>query len=229
VIVRPVFPADGAPIDTRDPDARERLADLYPPPPLRINLVLSVDGATRDADGTSAGLTRGADRAILGAIRSVSDTVLVGASTLRAEPGLVPRTAHLTVLTGSGDLEGIDLPADRTLVVGPAVALDRLPAGIEGLPVEGGIGEAVRLMRERFARIVCEGGPALAGAIVNAGLADELCVSTSPVLAGTGHQLRMMAPSLTLAHLLVDDAGVVYARWSFAIQSRIAPSQRSRS
>lgn len=217
-------------IETTAPDARERIAALYPPPGLRVNLVASVDGGTADAEGTTAGLTSGADRVILGAIRSVSDTVLIGAATLRAEGDLIPRSTHLTVLTTTGDFSGAvvrdDIEPGRILVVGPSGAEERarrtFRAPFEYFAVDGDRAVPLPVMlsalRERgLAHIVCEGGPRLVGQLLAAGLVDELCLTTVPKLLGTASALfggaSGGAAELELAHLLADDAGALYARW----------------
>ena len=116
-------------IDVEAADARARIAELYAPRApewLRLNLVRSVDGSARGQDGTSHELSSAPDRAVLGAIRSLSDLVLIGAETLRAERYLLPQNQRLAVLTGSGDLTGAKtkepLPEDRILVVGPPTA-----------------------------------------------------------------------------------------------------------
>lgn len=232
MILRPLSPAGDSmeSIDTTAPDARERIAALYPPPGLRVNLVASVDGGTADAAGTTAGLTSGADRVILGAIRSVSDTVLIGAATLRAEGDLIPRSTHLTVLTTTGDFSGAvvrdDIEPDRILVVGPSGAEERarrtFRAPFEYFAVDGDRAVPLPVMlstlRERgLAHIVCEGGPRLVGQLLAAGLVDELCLTTVPRLLGTASVLfggaSGGAADLELAHLLADDGGALYARW----------------
>jgi len=228
-MLRVLSPA-GDPIDTDAPDARERIAALYPAPGLRVNLVASIDGGTSDAAGTSAGLTTGADRLILGAIRSVSDTVLVGAATLRAEGNLVPRSTHLTVLTTTGDFTGADVRDDieegRILVVGPSSVEERarrtFRAPFEYFAVDGDRAVPLPVMldalRDRgLERIVCEGGPRLAGQLLAAGLVDELCLTTVPRLLGHPSVLfggaRPGPRDLELAQLLADDGGALYARW----------------
>lgn len=229
MILRHLSPM-GDPIDTAAPGARKRIAGLYPAPGLRVNLVASVDGGTADAAGTTAGLTEGADRAILGAIRSVSDTVLIGAATLRAEGGLVPRSTHLTVLTTTGDFSGAKLRDDiepgRILVVGPSGAEHRaretFTAPFEYLAVDGDRAVPLPVMldalRERgFDHIVCEGGPRLVGQLLAAGLVDELCLTTVPRLLGQASVLfggaTGGARDLELLQLLADDGGALYARW----------------
>ncbi|GAA2085631.1 pyrimidine reductase family protein [Pseudolysinimonas kribbensis] len=200
----------------RVPADRDELRRRYAAPAadwVRVNLVVSLDGSAAGPDGTSRSLTTGADRRVLGAIRAESDLVLVGAATLRAEPELVPRVTPLAVLSRSGDTGAARLrPGD--------VVLDRLP--------------------ELGGRIVCEGGPSVVAQLLDAGLIDEICLTTVPRMVGGVAVAPFggaVTPSLELQQLLVDDAGVSYARLlcvprgasSAASQSRIAPSQRSGS
>jgi riboflavin biosynthesis pyrimidine reductase len=188
------------------PADRDELRRRYAAPAadwVRVNLVVSLDGSAAGPDGTSRSLTTGADRRVLGAIRAESDLVLVGAATLRAEPELVPRVTPLAVLSRSGDTGAARLrPGD--------VVLDRLP--------------------ELRGRIVCEGGPSVVAQLLDAGLVDEICLTTVPLVVG-GVPLPPFGGAATcsfeLHQLLVDDGGATYAR--FFSQSRIAPSQRSGS
>ena len=53
MILRPLSPA-GDPIDTTAPDARARIAELYPAPGLRVKLVATLEGGTSDAAGNAA-------------------------------------------------------------------------------------------------------------------------------------------------------------------------------
>jgi riboflavin biosynthesis pyrimidine reductase len=68
-------------------------------------------------------------------------------------------------------------------------------------------------------RVLTEGGPRLHGTFIEAGLLDELCLSMSPTLVGG--QARRIATGITQvhtamrrAHLLADDAGYLYARYT---------------
>ncbi|PZQ91509.1 MAG: pyrimidine reductase [Leifsonia xyli] len=236
MILRQVHPHPGEPIAVGEPDTRERLRLLYRrakgAPGIRVNLIASVDGSARGDDGTSETLSSRADRAVLGAIRAESDVVLVGAASLRAEGYLLPRTARLATLTASGDYRGarpgeVDDP-EKLLVLGPETARARTaetlaaPHTFIALPADaaGRIDPAVALAALADAgapRIVCEGGPALAGELLAAGLVGELCLSTSPRLTGGGLPVLggRSHPStpLELASLMIDDAGGLYARW----------------
>ncbi len=229
MILRPLSPSGDA-IDTTAPDARTRIAERYPAPGLRVNLVATLDGGTADAAGTSAGITTGADRVVLGAIRSVSDTVLIGAATFRAEPGLIPKRTHLTVLTTTGDFTGAtardDIEPGRILVVGPSGAQDRARATFaspfEYLAVDGDravpLAGVIAALRGRgLEKIVCEGGPRLVGQLLAANLVDEICLTTVPRLVGRPQVLfGGAAPGphdLELIQLLADDSGALYARW----------------
>jgi riboflavin biosynthesis pyrimidine reductase len=216
-------------IDTTADDAAARLEELYPSEAtwLRINMIASLNGSAVGVDGTSNTLTSRVDRRILGAIRRQSDIVLVGATSIRNEGYLMPRTAALAVVTASGDLEGNRIPGDlepgRLIVVCPSHAAARvrkhLPGSVDivetgdARPDAAGI---VNALRDRgYRRIVCEGGPNLAAQLLDAGLADELCLSTSPqtvpsVLPVLPGRLQHW---FALTQLLVDEDGALYARW----------------
>jgi riboflavin biosynthesis pyrimidine reductase len=77
------------------------------------------------------------------------------------------------------------------------------------------IADAVAGLASRgFPRILAEGGPHLLSQVADAGQLDELCLTTSPLLAGpgSGRIVRGMAlpdgataQRFTLAHVLIDD------------------------
>lgn len=236
MIVRRVHPEVGEPIDTAAPGAREELAALYPRPAagrsVRVNLVTTVDGAVQGADGTSASLSNAADRAVLGAIRSTAELVLVGASTLRAEGGLLPRRTPLAVMSRTGELSSAALDPDRAhapvTVIGPPAARERAAATL-GVPhdflalpgdeaLELQLPAALEALAARGQRhVVCEGGPIVVRGLLDLGLVDELCLTTSPRLAGRDAPVafggRSPAPvDAPLVQLLVDEQGYAYAR-----------------
>lgn len=234
MLLTPVHPVLAAPIDLATESGRVRLAAEYAPREgryLRVNMITSLTGAARGADGTSDTLTNRVDRTVLGVIRDQADAVLVGAATVRAEGYLVPRRATLAILTVSGDLRGhrLDGAGDRVIVLCPraraAEVSDRL--GIAGARVVGVDGadhaddvapEAVlrALRAEGLTRVVCEGGPRVAGMFAAAGLVDEFCVTVAPTLVPTERPfLRLPAEAqleTEVVGMLVDDASFSYLR-----------------
>lgn len=242
-MLTPVVPAGDA-FDPLDDAGRARLLEWYAPPAgdwVRCNFVSSVTGSAEGGDGTSESLTSRLDRRILGVIREQADLVLVGAQSVRAEGYRAPRTAALAIVTSSGRLDGHRIGGDpdpeRVLVLCPASAqaavAESLPgAGIVVIPDEDGrlaVTDVLVALRARGHRsIVCEGGPSLAAQLVTAGLVDELCLSTAPVL--TASTLPTLGDDpfdpvpVRLEGLLVDDHSTLYARWVRASQSRMADS-----
>jgi riboflavin biosynthesis pyrimidine reductase len=240
VIIRRIFPAHDHAITLEDAASRAELSELYRPPQanwLRLNFIASVSGNVVGADGTSEALSNPVDRRLLGIIRQLSDVVLIGAGSLRTEGYLRPRRARLAVVTSTGDLamEAVTQTDDgeAIIVLCPASAEDRVRASL-GAARESTSAEVVVLpdrrgkltpsdmvaaLRERgLESIVCEGGPILARQFIEAGLVDELCLSTSPVVNGASLPIFGAAEfhevALTLTQLLVDEKSGLYARWA---------------
>jgi len=240
MILRRVHPLPSDAADAVDLDAdgaRDLVSQWYRPPRadwLRINLVEGVGGSAAGADGTSKGLSSRTDRLVLGVIRELSDVVLVGAQSVRAEGYVMPRRADLAIVTTTGDFGDRGLRerrgAGRLLVVCPPVAGRRVRAGgverDELILVEpethGRLDPAavVAALRERGHRsIVCEGGPSLAAQLVQCHLVDELSLTTSPRISPIALPLlgdeELPASELRLAQLLLDEDSAIYARWMF--------------
>jgi riboflavin biosynthesis pyrimidine reductase len=218
-------------------EGRASLRALYAPPAadwLRLNLIAAVSGNAAGEDGTSDTLSNPDDRAVLAAIRDLADGVLVGAASVRAEGYRVPRSARLVVLTASGDLSGHRMDpeqADRVVVVCPAAAVEAVAASLgpdvaaraavlvvddhDGVVAPSTL--VARLRGHGLRSLVCEGGPSLAGQLLHDGLVDELCLSTSPVVIGSGLPVfgreRFDPSRLSLSQLMIDDQSALYARW----------------
>lgn len=207
--------------DQRPLAGREDLERVYLPPRpqhLRINFVASLDGAV-EVDGRSGPLGGPADRSAFLAMRAVTDVVLVGAGTARAEDygpvrvaadaadrrrirGQPPRPV-LAVVTARADLD----PRARLFGGDPVLVLtteeaararpdlaevaEVVPCGRIAVDVAAVVGE---LRRRALGRVLCEGGPALARSLLMADLVDELCLTLSPMVAGAGQRLFDDAP-----------------------------------
>lgn len=214
-------------------DDRDSLLDLYRPPRaewLRLNLITSVTGAASGSDGTSETLTSAVDRRILGVIRELADVVLVGAQSVRAEGYQQPRRSRIAILTASGDLAGnrIETTGEDAapIVICPPGAVEAVRSSIadphlvvlepvDGLLQPHAVVSALRSLG--LASIVCEGGPALAAQLLDAGLVEEFCLATSPRIGGAPFPVLGSAPiaehRVALTSLLRDDESGLYARW----------------
>jgi riboflavin biosynthesis pyrimidine reductase len=192
------------------------LAALYGYPAgrwLRANMVSSADGAA-NLDGASAGLSSDTDRRLFALLRALSDVILVGAGTVRAERYKPARiggpwrqlrddrtpTPPIAVVTARLDLDPDSpliaaAPAHaRTIVITTAKAPPDIRAAIERHADVVIAGEetvdfkaAVTALAGRgHRRMLAEGGPHLLAQLLEAGLLDELCLTVGPLLTGPG-------------------------------------------
>ncbi|WP_278234575.1 dihydrofolate reductase family protein [Isoptericola sp. AK164] len=234
--------------DEIPPDPAERtLAALYALPEhpwVRVNMISTVDGAAWGPDGQSASINDAADWRVFRVLRALADVVLVGAGTARQEgyshlkrphglEHLAGAPLELAIVTRSGRVpwSTLDGPHPPVVVTGSAGALEAGAAVGDDrvLVCPDGTSDGVDLRAARdtlaargLGRVLCEGGPGLLGDVLAAGLVDELCVTTSPRLAGPGAGRIVAGPAgnepggghdLRLGHLLVGPAGTLLARW----------------
>lgn len=199
---------------------------------VRAVMVMGLDGAITGADGKSGSLSGPADRAVLLAIRSHADAIVIGASTLRAElyrPMLAKpewqesRLAQglavaprLVVVSASLQLPW-DEPVFSDSALTPIVAtvhghspavVDAARERAEVLVAPGSRVEPGWLLDELYARqlhrIACEGGHSLLESFASDGLIDEWDVT----LAG-----RAGATSFDLAQTVEKD-GFLFTRYT---------------
>lgn len=216
-----------------DPDIAQAYA--YPAERwLRLNMVASADGAAW-LDGRSGGLSSKGDRRVFGLLRELSDVVMAGAATVRTE-GYGPAKEKsrrkvpppVAVVTRTLDLDlGSALFTEaksRTIVITcEAAPADRRAeaAGQAEVIVAGDdqvdFAEALKQLHERgLGRILCEGGPKINAQLAAAGLIDELCLTTSPLLIGGGAARILNGETshvpLRLGQVLEED-GVLFCRY----------------
>jgi 5-amino-6-(5-phosphoribosylamino)uracil reductase len=196
----------------------DALSDIYAYPEalqspyVRANAIMSVNGAAT-VRGVSGGLGSPGDLRIYEEIRQLSDVVLVGAGTVRAEGygavRLPPRlqakrrgrgesgVPPIAVVTSSADLVP-DGPlfanaAAPTIVfttsAAPTPRTQRLAdAGADVVIVGDGHAEIPLILQalkgRGMNRVLCEGGPKLFGQMFDHGVVDEVCFSLSPRLVG---------------------------------------------
>lgn len=231
------------------PDGRSAL--------VRASMISTIDGAAWGDDGRSGSINGQADYRAFRVMRALADIVLVGAGTARTEqyaPLRVPRGLaaareaagrpehlHTAVVTRSGLLpDAMARAVDDDAAVQPFVVTSEagrrnLPASVpaERVVVCGDeqvdLAVALDALAARgFTRVLCEGGPALLGSMLDADLVDEMCLTTSPQVLGGGATRPVVTshvitdrPAARLAHLLHAD-GVLLARWTIR-QTRPAP------
>jgi len=193
-------------------------AEAYPWPRdewLRTMMVMTLDGATVGPDGLSGSISGQADKRVFMEARRLSDAVLVGAGTIRAERYKPMRAkaewqdaragAGLAVAPRVVIVSGrLDLPWDEpmfdesaypiTVVTHETVDKRALSVAREHADVQIIGDETVDLpqviawMRsEGMRRIVCEGGEAILDSMVREDLVDEMDLTISPLLAGEGY------------------------------------------
>lgn len=191
---------------------------------IRVNFVMSLDGAIVGGEGLSKSLGTPADRQVFRLARSLADVLLVGAQTIRAEdysPSLIPVAivtrslaidASLRMFAEQGPQHArpIILTTDEAAGRAPAwlrEAADIVACGIGGVEMT----RAVDVLAQRgLTRILCEGGPALLDELLAADLVDELLLTIVPRLVGSpehlvqrsgGYQPAVrMTPTLVLEH-----------------------------
>jgi riboflavin biosynthesis pyrimidine reductase len=211
---------------------------------VRFGFIATADGAATLA-GRSGGLGNAADRRMLTLLRRPADVILVGAGTIRAEgysgelldeAGRRWRTAHglparpvVAVVSGTLDLDPgspffTEAPR-RPIVFTSAAAPDgrrRALARVADV-LQAGAGRVepavlVSVLEAMRLRVIhAEGGPALFGSFLEAGLVDDLCLSLSPMLVGGGLRILpapLPAPArLRLEHVL-ESEGLLLLRYA---------------
>lgn len=194
----------------------DQLIELYQGPAsgpwVRANFVQSVDGAIALGD-TSSGLTTPLDQRILKLLRLLSDVVLVGASTIRAEDYIgvrfsdegsarrrawgMPVAPPIAVVSGRADLDPKSRLLTDTLV--PPIILTTSSAPDSSKNALRAAGAVVLELGESsidsaaiigalgdlgLGKVICEGGPTLTGQLAADHVLDELCLTTVPTIAG---------------------------------------------
>ncbi|GAB2590958.1 pyrimidine reductase family protein [Kribbella endophytica] len=215
-------------------------------PHLRSNFVTTLDGAV-EIDGKSKALSGPADQEIFGKLRMLSDVVLVGAGTVRIE-GYSPlrlgaarrewRVEHglaenptLAIVSSRLDLDPsapffVEAPVRPIVFTHPASPADAREAlgKVADVVVCGHAGvdlhDVVNTLVERgLPQILTEGGPHLQGALTEADLINEMCLSLAPILAGPGSGRITAGPTATgtrgyvLHTALAGDDGYLFFRY----------------
>ena len=218
---------------------------------VRAKLAMSLDGRTAMASGESQWITGPAARRDVQRLRAMSCAIVTGVGTVLAddcaltvridELGLPPARAQLALarppLRVVLDSSLQTPPSARVLAGGAATLLCHragaaVPAelsgkGFELLALEAGEQglDLPQLMTELSVRqcneILVESGPRLAGALLQAGLLDELIVYMAPALMGDRARPLLSLPLDHMAdkvQLHIEDVRKIGQDWRFIVK-----------
>jgi diaminohydroxyphosphoribosylaminopyrimidine deaminase / 5-amino-6-(5-phosphoribosylamino)uracil reductase len=156
-------------------------------PFVTLKLATSLDGCIAMADGSSRWITGAPARAHSHLVRALSDAILVGGGTLRADaPALDVR------------LSGLEDRAPRRIVL----TSGSVPDGWQALAEPAAIADL------NCNTVLVEGGAQTAAAFLRAGLVDRLLLYRAPIILGGG------LPGL--ADYGLGDLGTAHNKWQLA-------------
>ncbi len=222
-------------------------------PWVRCKLAMSLDGRTAMASGESKWITGAQARQDVHRLRARSSAIVTGIGTVLADdPSLTARPEgaapaggwrqplrvvldpHLSMPADARmlTLPGRSVVATRSEDGGVREALERAGAEVWAVP---GSGDAVdlqavleRLGEEQINEVLVETGATLSGAMLQAGLVDELIIYVAPHLMGDGARGLFHLPGLERMEqrigLDIRDIRAVGADWrvTAAVQRRVA-------
>ena len=181
-------------------------------PRVTYKAAVSADGKVAATGGDSRWISSVESRRAVHALRAAADAVMIGGGTARRDdPRLTVRDVEgrdpvRVVVSDRGDLgDGSQLlrsaAAVRTIVLGEVADLRaraRLThAGVELLEPHGGLHEGLKqLARLGLLDLLCEGGPTLAGALLEQGLIDRVALFVAPMVIGRGAPDLFAAPAV---------------------------------
>ncbi|MFJ8165662.1 bifunctional diaminohydroxyphosphoribosylaminopyrimidine deaminase/5-amino-6-(5-phosphoribosylamino)uracil reductase RibD [Streptomyces sp. NPDC096136] len=176
----------------------------------------TLDGRSAAEDGSSRWITSAESRADVHRLRAEADAVLVGGGTLRTDdPHLAvrgvdgavqPLRVALDTRAGLAPTARIlDDAAPTLIVTGEDADTRHLPGtDVLRLPLHDGRVPVPLLLAELNARgvrsVLLEGGPALAGAFLEAGAVDRVVGYIAPALLGAGPAALAGAGITNIAH-----------------------------
>jgi riboflavin biosynthesis pyrimidine reductase len=181
-------------------------------------MVSSLDGRAT-LEGTSRRLGGPQDLEMLRALRRRADALIVGPGTVAAE-GYGPLPCPAVLVSRSFELPweaGLFAAAGQRVLLYTRAdgSVPDLPADVELVPEDDLRAVLADLRARGIERLLCEGGPTINRALLDAGLLDELFLTLSPVVSGEGPPIVADGPSapLTLRSVATAD-GDLYLRYS---------------
>ena len=196
-------------------------------PWLRLNFVATIDGAAQGPDGLSRSINNAADKRVFHALRDLSDVIIGGAGTARAER-YRPNPKPMVVVSRSGEVppslrerRGGDLLM-ATCRQAPHLAETQALLGGDHVLILGEYTPDLPALRAAlvdrgFQDLLCEGGPHLTRDLLAARIVDELCLTVVPRLIADVHLRVTSGPPVDVGlalHALLEDDGTLLQRWT---------------
>lgn len=220
--MRQLLPTASDAVNLRDVYGVSRVRHSSGRPSIGLCMVMSIDGSTV-VEGRSTQLSNPADHDVLVALRSVADTIVVGAGTVREEMYDAPSKKGLRVgvvtRTGKMDLNtnlfksgaGFLIMPEDTKPPETDFKIDIIRAGV------GSVDLPVAMCQLPGNFIQLEGGALLNASMFAANLVDEINLTISPMVTGADSpRLANGAPPLhsdyQVAHIL-EDNGFMFIRY----------------
>jgi riboflavin biosynthesis pyrimidine reductase len=191
---------------------------------LRVNFVMSLDGAIAGRDGLSKSLADDVDRRVFRIAREACDVVLVGAGTLRTEDyspsprplAIVSRqltlspTLRVFAERGPEHVRPMVMSSEQAIESAPAWlsdAAELLPCGATTVDLHAAL---AHLTARGLNSILCEGGPALFSDLLKLGLVDELILTVVPRLLGDSERMVTLPTACRLHPVqILEEHGTV--------------------
>ena len=186
---------------------------------VRANFVSTLDGSAVGSDGRSGSINTDADGRIFHLQRELTDCVLVGAGTARAE-GYRRGSTPIVVVSRSGRLPDSLAPGDGVVILVTCAASGRVATDdvwVEGDDAVDLPAVVARLRSAGMPRVLAEGGPQLFHDLLDAGVVDELALTLAPRLVGGEHPRVVEGSPLggdagldtEIVHLVEEDGSVL--------------------
>ena len=220
---------------------------------VRAKLAMSMDGRTAMASGESQWITGPAARADVQRLRAASCAILTGSGTVLADDcALTVRPESFAGTLGEAEPPGERRPLRvvldsqrrvpgsarccpgarrRCCCTQPGVPATGAPPHVEqvAVPLASGGLDLSRVMQELSARecneILVESGAALTGALLQAGLVDELILYMAPCLLGSSARPLLQIPLDVMSdkiELATVDLRRVGEDWRFTLSPRLS-------
>jgi len=236
-----IIPPPASTRNLADETERHAVVEALRPPKgpwVRAAWVTNSAGDMWGSDGTSASITRGADRTLLALHRQVVDAVVVGARTITHEAVPLPVSTPLVVVTASGNLREhklIHTERGEVVVVTSPEGATRVAEGLDNLahrvvvldeaPVFSAEAIVTALHSALGAQsFLIEGGRVLFETF--ASITDEVALSVTPPprseRAGVPDWWPGEPESWSLTSLMTDDEQMLYYRYLTGVRG--APS-----